>query len=86
MVLQLQYSQKVGTKIIGIVSRDGGYTAKVADVCILIPTPNHENTTFHAEAFQGVIWHLIVGHPKLKSSLTKWEAVVSHEVQSCLAI
>ena len=56
-------------------SRDGGYTAKVADSCILISTPNLENTTPHAEAFQAVIWHLLVSHPKLKTSATKWESV-----------
>jgi len=59
-------------KILGIVGRDGGYTAKVADACIIIPTPNPANTTPHAEAFQAVIWHLIVSHPKLKFAQTKW--------------
>jgi D-sedoheptulose 7-phosphate isomerase len=75
LVAALQQAQQVGAKIIGIVGRDGGYTAKVADVCILIPTLNPDNITPHAEAFQGVIWHLLVSHPKLKSIQTKWESV-----------
>jgi D-sedoheptulose 7-phosphate isomerase len=75
LVAALQYAKLVGTKIIGIVSRDGGFTKKVADACIIIPTPNPENTTPHAEAFQAVIWHLLVSHPKLKAAQTKWESV-----------
>jgi len=76
LVSALQYAQKMGSKVIGIVGRDGGYTAKVADACIIIPTPNPENTTPHAEAFQAVVWHLLVSHPKLKAEPTKWESVV----------
>lgn len=75
LVSALQYAKKVGAKVIGIVGRDGGYTATVADACIIIPTPNPENTTPHAEAFQGVVWHLLVSHPKLKVAQTKWESV-----------
>jgi D-sedoheptulose 7-phosphate isomerase len=75
LVLALQYAKQVGSKIIGIVSRDGGYTAQVADACVLIPSHNPENTTPHAEAFQAIIWHLLVSHPKLKSQPTKWESV-----------
>lgn len=75
LVCALQYAKKIGTKIIGIVGRDGGYTAKVADVCILIPTINAENITPHTEAFQAVVWHLLVSHPKLKMVQTKWESV-----------
>lgn len=75
LVSALQYAKEVGAKITGIVGRDGGYTAKVADACVIIPTPNPENTTPHAEAFQGVIWHMLVSHPKLKMSQTKWESV-----------
>lgn len=75
LVAALQYAKQIGAKIMGIVGRDGGHTAKVADACILIPTPNPENTTPHAEAFQAVIWHLIVSHPKLKVAQTKWESV-----------
>lgn len=75
LVSALQYAKKMGSKIIGIVGRDGGYTATVADACVIIPTPNPVNTTPHAEAFQGVVWHLIVSHPLLKTSQTKWESV-----------
>lgn len=75
LVSALQYAKTIGTKIIGIVGRDGGYTAKMADACVLIPTINTDNITPHAEAFQAVIWHLFVSHPKLKASQTKWESV-----------
>ncbi len=75
LVSALQYAKQIGSKIVGIVGRDGGYTASVADTCIIIPTPNHKNTTPHAEAFQAVIWHLLVSHPKLKIAQTKWESV-----------
>ncbi|OGT56931.1 MAG: sugar isomerase [Gammaproteobacteria bacterium RIFCSPHIGHO2_12_FULL_42_10] len=75
LVAALQYAKQIGTKIIGIVGRDGGYTAQVADACILIPTINPTHTTPHAEAFQAVIWHLLVSHPKLKTAQTKWELV-----------
>lgn len=78
LVAALEYAQIIGAKVIGIVGRDGGYTAKVADAAIIIPTPNPENTTPHAEAFQAVIWHLIVSHPKLKAVQTKWESVASN--------
>jgi D-sedoheptulose 7-phosphate isomerase len=75
LVSALQYAKQVGAKIMGIVGRDGGYTGKVADACVIIPTPNPENTTPHAEAFQAVVWHLLVSHPKLKVAQTKWESV-----------
>jgi D-sedoheptulose 7-phosphate isomerase len=75
LVAALQYAKQVGAKIIGIVGRDGGFTATVADACVIIPTVNTENTTPHAEAFQAVIWHLLVSHPKLKVAQTKWESV-----------
>lgn len=75
LVAALQHAQEVGAKVIGIVGRDGGYTAKVADASVIIPTPNPENTTPHAEAFQAVVWHLFVSHPKLKNAQTKWESV-----------
>jgi D-sedoheptulose 7-phosphate isomerase len=61
--------------VLGIVGRDGGFTAKVADVCVIIPTPNPVHTTPHAEEFQGVVWHLLVSHPKLKQVETKWESL-----------
>jgi D-sedoheptulose 7-phosphate isomerase len=75
LVAALRYARQVGTKIIGIVGRDGGYTAQVADVCILIPTVNPLHVTPHTEAFQAVIWHLMVSHPELKAAQTKWESV-----------
>ena len=75
LVAALQYAKKIGAKVMGIVGRDGGYTAQVADSCVIIPTPNPVNTTPHAEAFQAVIWHLFVSHPKLKIAETKWESV-----------
>jgi D-sedoheptulose 7-phosphate isomerase len=74
LVRALQYAKEVGSTILGIVGRDGGYTAKVADACVIVPTPNPVNTTPHAEAFQGVIWHLLVSHPSLKTTPTKWES------------
>jgi D-sedoheptulose 7-phosphate isomerase len=75
LVTALQYAKQVGAKIMGIVGRDGGYTATVADSCVIIPTPNPVNTTPHAEAFQAVVWHMFVSHPKLKIEQTKWESV-----------
>ncbi|MDR3491448.1 MAG: SIS domain-containing protein [Gammaproteobacteria bacterium] len=75
LVSALEYAKRIGSKIMGIVGRDGGHTAKVADVAIVIPTPNPDNTTPHAEAFQAVVWHLLVSHPTLKNTQTKWESV-----------
>jgi D-sedoheptulose 7-phosphate isomerase len=65
----------VGATILGIVGRDGGYTAQVADACVLVPTVNPVNTTPHAEAIQAVVWHLLVSHPDLKQVQTKWESI-----------
>ncbi len=76
LVAALQYANEKNAKIIGIVGRDGGYTAKVAHACILIPTCTPENITPHTEAFQSIIWHLFVSHPKLKLTQTKWESLV----------
>src|ERR1035437_5376237 len=75
LVAALQYAKQVGATILGIVGRDGGYTAQVADACVLVPTVNPVNTTPHAEAFQAVVWHLLVSHPDLKQAQTKWESV-----------
>lgn len=75
LVSALKYAKQVGAKVIGLVSRDGGYTKQVADACVLIPVVNAENTTPHAEAFQAVVWHLMVSHPQLKTAQTKWESV-----------
>ena len=74
LVTALQHAKTVGAKIIGIVGRDGGYTAQVADACVIVPTVNPENVTPHSEAFQAVVWHLLVSHPKLKANQTKWES------------
>jgi len=74
LVLALQLAQKVGAKILGVVGRDGGYTAKVADACVIIPTVNAGHVTPHTEAFQAVVHHLLVTHPRLKAAQTKWEA------------
>jgi D-sedoheptulose 7-phosphate isomerase len=74
LVRALQYAQTVGAKVTGVVGRDGGYTAKVADVCVIVPTVNPETVTPHSEAFQAVIWHLLVSHPALKAKQTKWES------------
>ncbi len=80
LVQALQYAKTVEAKVIGIVGRDGGYTKQVADACVLIPTIEADHVTPHAEAFQGVIWHLWVSHPRLKATQTKWESVGTHRV------
>ncbi|HSN24827.1 MAG TPA: SIS domain-containing protein [Kofleriaceae bacterium] len=74
LVLALRYAREVGASIVGVVGRDGGYTREVADACVLIPTVNDATITPHAEAFQAVIWHLLVSHPALKKVQTKWES------------
>jgi D-sedoheptulose 7-phosphate isomerase len=74
LVSALQYAKDIGASVLGIVGRDGGYTAKVADACCIVPTVNHLNVTPHSEAFQAVLWHLLVSHPKLKVQQTKWES------------
>ncbi len=73
LVAALHYAKEVGSTILGIVGRDGGYTAKVADACCIVPTVNPQTVTPHSEAFQAVVWHLLVSHPKLKIQETKWE-------------
>jgi D-sedoheptulose 7-phosphate isomerase len=74
LVAALEYGKEVGATICGIVGRDGGYTATVADACVIIPTVNPQNVTPHTEAFQAVVWHLLVSHPLLKAAETKWES------------
>ena len=74
LVSAINYAKQVGAKVLGIVSRDGGHTARVADACVIVPTVNPETVTPHAEAFQAVIWHLLVSHPKIKMQQTKWES------------
>ena len=75
LVAALQYAKSVGSKIGGIVGRDGGYTAKVADACVVVPTVNPAHVTPHSEAFQAIVWHLLVSHPSLKAAQTRWESV-----------
>lgn len=76
LVIALQHAKMVGAKITGVVGRDGGYTAQVADACVIVPTVNPETITPHSEAFHAVVWHLLVSHPKLKANQTKWESAV----------
>ena len=75
LVHALVYAKEQNTKIVGVVGRDGGYTAQVADACCVIPVVNPVNTTPHTEAFHAVVWHALVSHPKLKICETKWESV-----------
>jgi D-sedoheptulose 7-phosphate isomerase len=75
IVAALRYAKETGASVAGIVGRNGGYTAQVADQCVLIPVVNTEHITPHSEAFQAVVWHLLVSHPALKSTQTKWESV-----------
>lgn len=75
LIKALDYAKEVGAKVFGVVGRDGGYTAKVADACVIVPTVNPETVTPHTESFQSVILHLIVSHPDLKVSEMKWESV-----------
>ncbi len=79
LVAALKYAKSVGAKIVGVVGRDGGYTATVADACVLIPTVNAAHVTPHTEAFQAVVWHLLVSHPAVKMQSTKWESMASSE-------
>ena len=76
LVKALQYAASVGARIAGIVGRAEGYTARVADACVIVPTVNAAHITPHAEAFQAVVWHLFVSHPALKQAATKWESVL----------
>ena len=77
LVAALRFARAVGASIVGIVGRDGGYTATVANACILIPTINPVHVTPHAEAFQAVVWHLLVSHPIVKVEQTKWESTAT---------
>ena len=75
IVNSLQYAKELGTKICGVVGRDGGYTLKVADACVLIPLVNNDTITPHTEGFQAIVWHLLVSHPELQKYEMKWESV-----------
>lgn len=74
LVNAIQLAKSIGASVIGIVGRDGGYTAQEATECVIVPTVNPAHVTPHSEAFQGIIWHLFVSHPKLKVAQTKWES------------
>ena len=76
LVEAIKFAKSVGAKVTGIIGRDGGYTAQTADACVIVPTVNPETVTPHSEAFQAVVWHLLVSHPKLKANQTKWESTV----------
>lgn len=73
----IQLAKEVGARVLGILGKDGGYTATQADACVIIPTVNPNNITPHSEAFQAVVWHLFVSHPDLKVNQTKWESVAT---------
>ncbi len=75
LVEALRYAKEKGATICGVVGRDGGYTAKVADACLIVPTVNPATVTPHTESFQPVVWHLLVSHPALQAAPTKWESV-----------
>jgi D-sedoheptulose 7-phosphate isomerase len=75
LVAALQLAKERGSAVLGIVGRDGGYTRRVADVAVVIPTVNSANITPHTEAFQAVVWHMWVSHPSLKVAETKWESM-----------
>jgi len=74
LVHALQHARELGAAIVGVVGRDGGFTAQVADACVIVPTVNPDTVTPHSEAFQAVVWHLLVSHPALKANATKWES------------
>jgi D-sedoheptulose 7-phosphate isomerase len=74
LVEAIKLAKTVGAKVMGVIGRDGGYTAQNADACVIVPTVNPETITPHSEAFQAVVWHLLVSHPKLKANQTKWES------------
>ena len=75
LVSALEYARSVGAAIGGVVGRDGGHTAKVADACVIVPTVDPAHITPQAEAFQAVVWHLLVTHPAVKAAPTKWESL-----------
>ena len=76
LVRALQFGREVGARVVGVVGRDGGFTARAADACVIVPTVNPAHVTPHSEAFQALIWHLLVSHPALKVGETKWESSV----------
>jgi D-sedoheptulose 7-phosphate isomerase len=81
LVRALQYAKEVGATICGVVGRDGGYTAQVADACVLIPVVDAETVTPHTESFQALVWHLLGSHPRLKSAEMKWESTCEPQMR-----
>ena len=75
LVRAIEYARSVGARLAGIVGRDGGFTAKMADACVIVPTVDPAMVTAHSEAFQAVIWHLLVSHPRLQEAPAKWESL-----------
>jgi D-sedoheptulose 7-phosphate isomerase len=75
IVAALKLAKSAGAKVIGVVGRDGGYTRQVADACVVVPTVNSATVTPHTEAFQAVVWHGMVSHPKLLANAMKWESM-----------
>jgi D-sedoheptulose 7-phosphate isomerase len=77
IVRALEYARQVGARICGVVGRDGGFTARVADACVIVPTIRPETVTVHSESFQAVVWHLVVSDPRLQAAPMKWESLES---------
>jgi len=75
LVRAVEYAKSAGARVCGIVGRSGGFTAKMADACVIVPTVNPATVTPHTEAFQAVVWHLLVSHPRLQAAPTKWESL-----------
>jgi D-sedoheptulose 7-phosphate isomerase len=82
LVRALQYARQLGAIICGVVGRDGGFTARVADACVIVPVVNAETVTPHPESFQALVWHLLVSHPRLKAAEMKWESMGETVAQS----
>jgi D-sedoheptulose 7-phosphate isomerase len=75
LVRALELARSVNARIVGVVGRDGGFTAKVADACVVVPVVNPATVTAHTEAFQAVVWHLLISHPRLQAAPMKWESL-----------
>lgn len=75
LVRAMEFAKSANARVCGIVGRDGGFTATIADVCVIVPTVRPETVTAHAESFQAVVWHLLVSHPKLQAAPMKWESM-----------
>jgi D-sedoheptulose 7-phosphate isomerase len=79
IVAAVDYAKSVGASVLGVVGRDGGHTARVADVCVIIPTVHPDRITPHSEVFQAIVWHLLVSHPVLQRKATKWESIAPQD-------